>query len=300
MKAAKTIPQKPASVPDTVQREIKSAKPLLDKESKSEFDLPKAAAVPEKTVQRELNENAGKQIHTDADNTVRREIKPGTLMHYEMPQQQIDAIRSGNKADTVRREMDHESSEKPHQMAAPVIQPPTVRRESNFVLPKTQSSNKAQEESAGSVIQRAYAAWNSDNRFSGLPFPGMGNMGKQGPSLNSSQKMSGKSSSGNDSRSSSTIQREMLGDLVTKAKDAASSATSAAQSAVSSAKTAVSSVFSKNEPDTSEKDDNDAAEKVLETLLPEITSQQLEELADKLLPRIKRIMRAEMERSLFR
>ena len=59
-------------------------------------------------------------------------------------------------------------------------------------------------------------------------------------------------------------------------------------------------MFSKNEPDTSEKDDNDAAEKVLETLLPEITSQQLEELADKLLPRIKRIMRAEMERSLFR
>ena len=55
--------------------------------------------------------------------------------------------------------------------------------------------------------------------------------------------------------------------------------------------------------ETPSKDDASAENELnkrLEELMPEVTAKQLDQLADQLVPRIKRIMRNEMERSLFR
>ena len=55
-----------------------------------------------------------------------------------------------------------------------------------------------------------------------------------------------------------------------------------------------------SKPDVTNILNDKSAEEQRKELVPEVTPQQLETLANRLVPRIKRSMRAEMERSIFR
>jgi hypothetical protein len=160
------------------------------------------------------------------------------------------------------------------------VQKTEIQRESNFVLPKPQNGNKPENKNTDAVVQREnFTKPSGSNSFksSSKQTTGFGQLPHGGFGNNNFAKNSGSLPSGESyferNQPLNTVQREM------------NDAGSAAQNS-----TPISPVIN--------------TEKILEEELnehqPEATARQLEILADRLVPRIKRIIRAEMERSIFR
>ncbi len=322
------------SLAETVQREpVKAAEPAVQTHSHSDMPLPGIAekintvqrqaapakavsAIPEKQnapavpVRRETDQiQKAVREKAPAAPTVERESDEDLQSmlsrlpkHYEMPKEQIEAIRSGkpytgNKGLSssgqeaeVRREFSDSADrfgskagaakQVPGSQAAEAIARDIVQREPEFVLPKKSGSSDRAHDNAGQVVQREIDG-NIGQPEKTVPgtvkMPGIGNMpnaffgqnsfkgNSSGPSDNYSR------SDGNDG----LVQREPM---------------------------------TGSEPDTIQRElldaagpenDRTAQENIDEARKP-VTAKQLDRLADKLVPRIKRIMRAEMERSVFR
>jgi len=322
------------SLAETVQREpVKAAEPAVQTHSHSDMPLPGIAekintvqrqaapakavsAIPEKQnapavpVRRETDQiQKAVREKAPAAPTVERESDEDLQSmlsrlpkHYEMPKEQIEAIRSGkpytgNKGLSssgqeaeVRREFSDSADrfgskagaakQVPGSQAAEAIARDIVQREPEFVLPKKSGSSDRAHDNAGQVVQREIDGniVQPEKTVPGtVKMPGIGNMpnaffgqnsfkgNSSGPSDNYSR------SDGNDG----LVQREPM---------------------------------TGSEPDTIQRElldaagpenDRTAQENIDEARTP-VTAKQLDRLADKLVPRIKRIMRAEMERSVFR
>lgn len=232
----------------------------------------------------------------NADNTVQREISTagGDLQsllstlptHYEMPKEQIEAIRSGknisSQNSSIQREYSripsdiNQQSKKEDHMSAISTQN-EIQRTVDLVLPKPPEKSKG----SGSVskIQRESVKKDQPAMMS-FPFPtSMGQL----PGANSENRSS-RNYQNNDypgdsdfsgASGSDTIQRE----LDTKSSEKSGKTTDS---------TDFGFLFSDKEKEEIKKES------------PKVTPRELEILADRLLPRIKRIMRSEMERSIFR
>ena len=232
----------------------------------------------------------------NADNTVQREISTagGDLQsllstlptHYEMPKEQIEAIRSGknisSQNSSIQREYGripsdiNQQSKKEDHISAISTQN-EIQRTVDFVLPKPPEKSKG----SGSVseIQRESVKKDQPAMMS-FSFPtSMGQL----PGANSENRSS-RNYQNNDypgdsdfsgASGSDTIQRE----LDTKSSEKSGKTTDS---------TDFGFLFSDKEKEEIKKES------------PKVTPRELEILADRLLPRIKRIMRSEMERSIFR
>ena len=232
----------------------------------------------------------------NADNTVQREISTagGDLQsllstlptHYEMPKEQIEAIRSGknisSQNSSIQREYNripsdiNQQSKKEGHISAISTQN-EIQRTVDLVLPKPPKKSKG----SGSVskIQRESVKKDQPAMMS-FPFPtSMGQL----PGANSENRSS-RNYQNNDypgdsdfsgASGSDTIQRE----LDTKSSEKSGKTTDS---------TDFGFLFSDKEKEEIKKES------------PKVTPRELEILADRLLPRIKRIMRSEMERSIFR
>ena len=305
--------EKDAEVSDTVSREIlpdtqaaakkpsaAKAGPADRQQKAAQAPAAKAIPVPSGTVSREMS------MPVPGSDTVMREMssgaeKPDDLQsllsglptHYEMPKEQIEAIRSGkpytpsaagnaSSGDTVQREPADQSRQTagskqnaPKQkaqgndskQAAEAVTRDIVQRESDFVLPKQQKSGASEKSAEREAPKKENKKASSAPKLAGLP---QGNFGQNGPAGNSGA-FSAPSGGFAGAQASGVVQREM------------SSATEAKQVL-----------------DAAENTPAENVEQKVEAVFPEVTARQLEILADKLVPRIKRIMRTEMERGIFR
>ena len=232
-----------------------------------------AAAMP--VIQRESDFSSGDDLQS---------LLSSLPTHYEMPRAQVEAIRSGNipQSNAVQREYQASQPEKQGEKAVSTASPQSmIQREPDLVLPKQQNHNAAytQNSAAGEpVIQREMAA---PSKKSSMPFPGvLPGFGQTSGSHNNSsnfqkpQNMFPGVNTSYNSQASDMVQREIM-------EPAAVPETGInEEDAVTAGRDLVSSI----------KDE----------LPPEVTSQELDILADRLMPRIKRMMRAESERSIFR
>ena len=232
-----------------------------------------AAATP--VIQRESDFSSGDDLQS---------LLSSLPTHYEMPRAQVEAIRSGNipQSNAVQREYQASQPEKQGEKAVSTASPQSmIQREPDLVLPKQQNHNAAytQNSAAGEpVIQREMAA---PSKKSSMPFPGvLPGFGQTSGSHNNSsnfqkpQNMFPGVNTSYNSQTSDMVQREIM-------EPAAVPETGInEEDAVTAGRDLVSSI----------KDE----------LPPEVTPQELDILADRLMPRIKRMMRAESERSIFR
>ena len=212
--------------------------------------------------------------------------------HYEMPKEQIESIRSGtpytSQNNAVQREFippQYGNEQSKAQNSASLSEARAqsiVQREAEFVLPKRYTDNISKSEELKSTVQREVSSSHASKKSnSSLP---MGNSGfvnsseaastRQNNNTTLSNYFPGVDNSNNNAQTSDTVQREFSDKL----------------------NSAIDSIMPdslKSKPSSGQSDDNtEAAAKV--------TRRDLDILADKLLPRIKRIMRSEMERSIFR
>ena len=206
-------------------------------------------------------------------------------MHYEMPKEQIESIRRGEPQKAQNNAVQREyvrpgSSSKPDINDSQRLSPAasvqsSVQRELDLVLPKHKTGDSGSNSENAAFVQRELISKlpdtgvnpsNSTVMRSFGNLPGANNRPQGDRSTQSP--FPGTDNSFNNRPDSSTVQREMTEKPKTDISDIGSDAEEAAA------------------PD--------------KDLLPEVTPRDLEKLADKLVPRIKRIMRSEMERSIFR
>ena len=206
-------------------------------------------------------------------------------MHYEMPKEQIESIRRGEPQKAQNNAVQREyvrpgSSSKPDINDSQRLSPAasvqsSVQRELDLVLPKHKTGDSGSNSENAAFVQRELISKLPDtgvNPSNSTVMRSFGNLSgansrPQGDRSTQSP-FPGTENHFNDRPDSSTIQREMAEKPATDISDIGSDAEEAAA------------------PD--------------KDLLPEVTPRDLEKLADKLVPRIKRIMRSEMERSIFR
>ena len=286
LETAKPVREAPAKVEtvsenktaDVIQREpLETAAPIQEKPEKVDMPVISDAAAPD-VIQREPLSAGDKSEDFSS-------LLSSIPTHYEMPQEQIDAIRAGKSysAPTVQREMDDSEPEKKqteNKAAAAVPSKNEVQREPDFVLPKARKESRSNSSQSQAEVQREMQPNARAQSFPGLQFGP-----KPGPNPTGSQSgpagyFPGVSNSPMDNgNASGTIQREM--------EDSAPAANEKPAEGTDS-------------PAGDKVDGTPAVKDALNDLLPEVTSKQLDALADKLLPRIKRIIRAETERSIFR
>ena len=190
------------------------------------------------------------------------ELLKGLPTHYEMPQEQIEAIRFGKQYTP-----SGSSGSAPEN---------AVQRE--MLPPKKTEKLSAAGRPRKSSVSREYDPEQS-SPFSGQWDLPSGSFGQKNSAGNQGSPFRSSESSGNNS--DSVVQREYLESEKTESRIETEPAA----------------------PQSAAKDESPAENELnkrLEELLPEVTAKQLDQLADQLLPRIKRIMRNEMERSLFR
>ena len=283
------VTETPAPSADVVQREpLKTAEPVRAHEEKTVMPV---ISESEKTgvVQREplktaepVNDTAKKNGTLSTANTVMRESASSTddlssllsslPTHYEMPKEQVEAIRSGssytagqNEATVQREPADTGKPGKGSSTgknAKAASRSGTVQRESDFALPHSLAGRKAGTGKSSSTVQREFDQTNQGRKTADNSRP------------NSFPADRG---SFPEQSEPDTIQREI-------AAPESSGVTADANESAADTSTA-----------------NEAAVKeTIEKAIPEVTPRQLDALAEKLLPRIKRIIRAETERSIFR
>ncbi|MBQ6481619.1 MAG: hypothetical protein IJI45_10915, partial [Anaerolineaceae bacterium] len=289
--------QKQQSV-GTVQREIlKSAQPVsTSSDVVSSGNVIQRESMPEGEVFQNLHGMTNESVLPFDNSVVQREPNDNLASllrslppHYEMPKEQIEAIRSGTaytpQNDVVHREIiplqdTKEQSQNNTSLSEAKIQP-VVQREAEFILPKRHSDNSSEKAEQESTIQREISSSQSKKILnSALPMGSFGSSNSSG--ADSSRQSFGNTPSNyfpgvtnNNVQNSGTVQREF--------KDKFDSA--------------IDSLFPdslKSKPASGKSDDDE------QNTAPEVTRRDLDMLADKLLPRIKRIMRSEMERSIFR
>ena len=240
----------------------------------------KTTKTSENTIQRDFGTNEG------ASGDDLRSLLSSLPTHYEMPKEQIEAIRSGKndsqQNSIIQREYSRTQSDGNQQIQknSPVPIASTeneVQRTVDFILPNSSKNSRPTE--SVSEIQREFSG-NEQHSMNALPFS---KGSKQFSGENSGNTSSGKSknnyfpgvSNFSETSGNATIQREI---------DTSSSDESASKQ-------------------NSSKPTNKLTDEDFKDILdekPTVTSRELEILADRLLPRIKRIMRSEMERSIFR
>ena len=282
----------------TVQREIlKSAQPIS---TSSDVDLSgnviQRENMPGGDGYQNLHGMSNESISSFDNSVIQREPNDNLTSllrslptHYEMPKEQIEAIRSGTaytpQNDVVHREIiplqdSKVQSQNNTSLSEAKIQP-VVQREAEFVLPKRHNDNSSEKAEQVSTIQREISSSQPKKILnSALPMGSFGSSNSSG--ADSSRQSFGNTSSNyfpgvtnNNVQNSGTVQREF--------KDKFDSA--------------IDSLFPdslKSKPASGKSDDDE------QNTAPEVTRRDLDMLADKLLPRIKRIMRSEMERSIFR
>ena len=273
-----------------------------------EPDLPKAKPV-EKPASQAENSIVQREMDRGQDHGGESlsDLLKGLPTHYEMPKEQIEAIRSGkpyvrpqhsvtgSQAAAVQRELSDklpkptghaDPSENrprksgPHPEAAAVQK--TVQRETELVLPKQKTGSAPDKGTPEPVVQRESASKPAASRADSLPgkLPGspvlpMGSFAPNG--FMGSGGRSGSSENGSFGAQPGLVQREPL--------DMDEPPT-----------------IQRELPDTgnAQASSSDEAEKADGEMPQIVSARQLDALADKLVPRIKRMMRAEMERGVFR
>ena len=311
--------QREAAIPEA--KPVKGSQPSAVSGHKKESEFQPQAAQ-EKSIQREMSpeQRAEFPAPSVSDKTVQRKMSPeqgagggslsdllkGLPTHYEMPKEQIEAIRSGRpytghsdagkEPPTVSRELSDgigkmsDPENRPEagarnsgagRAAAEAVVQNIIQREPDFVLPKHTngpvSENQTSEPEVRREILSQPAASHSFSQTAGkLPGAGKtlpGSFGQKGlPGSTGAAPLN----NGFFGGVTGLIQRE--------SEDNGSPAPSPSEKASADQETG----------------SDEAAEEKIHALFPEVTATQLDTLADKLVPRIKRMMRAEMERSVFR
>ena len=279
---------------------LKSAVPMVtsdrnDSNSGNVIQRERAQKGTDFNTQQSLIQNTGSSVNSHVSSAapvVQREpdddlssLLCSLPMHYEMPKEQIESIRRGEPQKAQNNAVQREyvrpgSSSKPDINDSQRLSPAasvqsSVQRELDLVLPKHKTGDSGSNSENAAIVQRELISklpntgvnpsnstvMRSFGNLSGANSRPQGDRSTQSP-------FPGTENHFNDRPDSSTIQREMAEKPATDISDIGSDAEEAAA------------------PD--------------KDLLPEVTPRDLEKLADKLVPRIKRIMRSEMERSIFR
>ena len=263
-----------------VEREIAHSNNMLSGELSESLHTPASSA------KMSSGNSLVQRAPLDTDSTSGDDI--GSLLsslptHYEMPREQIEAIRSGQndtaQHNAVQREYvpSHAENSLAENVnattAAPMVEN-TIQREPNFVLPSQRKKSNTSTSENEPVIRRESkpAQASPVPAFNSSMHPGSGFFSSNSNNFNKPQNMYPGVNSAQTQQPVGVIQRDMLDDVMDK--------------------------FVNSESTGSKTVDDSTGE--VEEILPEVTPRDLEILADRLLPRIKRIMRAEMERSIFR
>ncbi len=291
------VPVRHSDVPDMSLTDIgkrQSSGGVIQRET----DFDHAETVPEKglvspTVEREPDE--------DLQSLLSRLPK-----RYDMPQAQIEAIRSGKpysgnqnssssaKDTVVRREFSGSSDRSgeqtgarkpiPDRQASEAAVRNSVQREPELVLPKKHGGNAPENKKAESVIHREIQRSTEQSANSAPDAGRIPDSGNKPHSFFGQNGFVGNGFRPSDNRfpgvQTGLVQRELLDSPESETVQREPMADTGAESDISSASQALE-------------------DKIDEARVP-VTAKQLDRLADKLVPRIKRMMRAEMERSVFR
>ena len=278
----------------TVQREMKlpAAKPMSGERPAGG----RISGTPE--VQREMSHGQ------DHEGESLNDLLKGLPTHYEMPKEQIEAIRSGKPyvkpqsvsaapETAVQRELPdgpskpaghraQAASRNGRQQAAEAVIRNIVQREPELVLPKQKKEKVSDSTKSEPVVQRessskpaAAEKKKSSVKMPAVPVLPMGSSAPNG-AMGSAPRIAA-SPAGSFGGDTGLIQREPLDAEEPPVVQREPMGTG------------------NNQASSADESDNESGK------MPQIvSSRQLDSLADKLVPRIKRMMRAEMERGVFR